>query len=101
MIYFEMQLDGHVRVYEMSDRLLLLRVALDTKAAALPVPSGIEEAHEYLRACCHELEMFETSDHAEAWAESYNGFRAAEVRKQLARYLARRAEFSGPFALVA
>jgi hypothetical protein len=45
--------------------------------------------------------MFETSDHAEAWAESYNGFRAAEVRKQLARYLARRAEFSGPFALVA
>jgi len=101
MIYFEMNLDGQVKVYEMSDRLLVLRVALETKAAALPIPSSIDEAHDYLRAGCHQLEMFETAEHAEAWAESFTGFRADEVRKQLARYLERRAEFPNPFELVA
>ena len=93
MIYFELNLSGTVKVYEMSDRLLLLRVSLEARAAALPVPTTPDEAHAYLRADCYQLEMFEDTDAATDWAESYAGFRAAEVCKQLARFLERRAEF--------
>ncbi len=98
MIYFEINLDGRVKVYEMSDRLVLLRVSLEAKAAALPIPQNGEEAHSYLRAGCYQLEMFEARDEAEDWAESYQGFRAAEVQKQLARYLDRKATYSGLLA---
>lgn len=94
MIYFELHLDGQVKVYEMTDRLVTLRVALETKAAALPIPTTPEQAHEYLRAGCHQFEMFSDSDEAEEWADSFTGFRAAEVRKQFARYIERRAAFT-------
>jgi hypothetical protein len=82
----------------MTDRLLMLRVTLEAKAEALPIPTRIEQAHDYLRAGCLQFEMFAELEDAEAWAESFGGFRAEEVRKQLARYLARRAEFYSPLA---
>jgi hypothetical protein len=94
MIYIELQLDGKVRVYEMSDKLVLLRVSVDARAECLPVPVLIEQAHDYLRAGCYQFEMFDTLADAEDWAESFHGFRAAEVRAELSRFEVRRASLS-------
>jgi len=93
MIYFEFRLEGNVKVYEMSDRLMVLRAALETKAQALPVAQTIEDAHAYFRSGCFQFEMFESLDHAAAWIEGYSGFREAAAASAFARYVERRAEF--------
>ncbi len=101
MIYMELQLSGNVQIYELSDRLLLLKTTIQTRAECLPIPQLVEEAHEYMRAACYQLEMFESLDHAEAWAESYAGFRAGEVRAELARFQIRRASYGALGAVAA
>ncbi len=98
MIYFEMALAGSVHVYEMTERLFILRAAIEAKSAALEIPTTPQEAHEYRRSTCYALEIFPDLEDAEAWAESYQGFRAEEVRAALARFLARRAKFSATLA---
>jgi|SRR5579859_5138243 len=90
MIYIEMQLDGKVKTYELNDFLLLSMVSLEAQAAFLPVPDTTDQAHDYLRSTCFQLEMFETYEHAATWAEAYGGFRAGEVRAELARFIQRR-----------
>ncbi len=90
MIYIELQLGGNVHVYDLPDELVLMRVTIEARAEHLPVPRTVEEAHEYLRANCYQLEMFETLPHAFDWAEAYRGFRAGEVRAGLARFEIRR-----------
>jgi hypothetical protein len=89
MIYFELNLDGNVKVYEMTDRLVILRAAIETEARALPVAETIDEAIEYVRACCFHFECFETLEDADLWQSLYSGFRAAEVHKEFARYTKR------------
>lgn len=94
MIYFEFRLEGHVRVYEMSDQLMILRAAIETKAQALPVAQTIEDAHSYFQASCFQFEMFESLDHAAAWVEDYTGFREAAVATAFSYYLQRRDELA-------
>ncbi len=101
MIYIELQLSGNVQIYELSDRLVLLKVTIQTRAECLPLPQVIEEAHEYMRAGCFQLEMFESLEHAEAWADSYAGFRAGEVQAELTRFRIRRASYSALGAVAA
>jgi hypothetical protein len=98
MIYIEMTLEGRVNVYDMTERLFLLRAAIEAKAAALPVPTTLQEAQEFRRAGCYQFEMFCELDDADAWADAYSGFRAEEVRKELARFIARREAHGGPLA---
>jgi hypothetical protein len=100
MVYLEIQLDGSAKFYEIADARLLLKVAIETQAACLPMPSTMYDAHEYLRAHCYQLEIFGSVEDAEDWAESYTGFRACEVRAELARYALRRESYS-PLAAVA
>src|SRR5579872_1052543 len=95
MLYIEMQLDGKVKAYELSDYLLLTKITVETHAAFLPIPDTTEEAHDYLRSTCFQLEMFETYEHAASWAASYDGFRAGEVRAELRRFDQRRAQAPG------
>jgi len=101
MVYVEMQLDGKVRIYQISDLRLLHRVQIETNAAFLPVPTNMAEVHDYLRADCFQFEMFETFPHMRNWAANYGGFRAGEVRAELARLEMRRAERFADFELVA
>lgn len=101
MIYFEMQLDGKVKVYEATDRIFLLRVRLCAEAEALPIPDSVEQAHDYARAGCFQFEMFEGIEDAENWAERYGGFRAGEVRAALERFMLRRAALANQLELVA
>ena len=91
MIYVEFQLEGRVRMYQIADVDLLRKARIEARAAFLPVPETLDQVHDYLRANCFQLEMFETSDHLVHWAERYAGFRAGEARAELARYLTRRA----------
>jgi hypothetical protein len=101
MIYVELQLDGKVRVYEMADRLVLVRVAVDANAQCLPIPRVMSQAHDFIRAGCYQFEMFESLQDAEDWADGYQGFRAAEVRAELDRFEVRRASFSALGVVVA
>jgi hypothetical protein len=89
MFYVEMQLDGKVKISFLSDHILMWRVQLEAMASCLPQPGNVADAHEYLRANCFQFEMFETLDHLANWAEHYAGFRAGEVRAELARFEAR------------
>jgi hypothetical protein len=91
MIYFELNLDGSVKVYEMTDRLVLLRAQIETRARALPIAETVDDAIEYLRAGCFQFECFETLIEAETWQSSYAGFRAFEVRAEFHRFKARSA----------
>jgi hypothetical protein len=92
MVYFEFRLEGHVKVYDMSDQLMILRAAIETKAQALPVAQTIEDAHSYFQAGCFQFEMFESVDDAAAWVEGYTGFREAAAATSFAYYLIRRAD---------
>ena len=91
MVYVELQLDGKVRIYQITDMRLLHKVQIETAASYLPVPETMAEAHDYLRANCFQFEMFDTFAHMANWAEHYGGFRAGEVRAELARLEERRA----------
>ena len=91
MLYIEIQLGGQARVYEMSDAPLLRKLAIEAQAACLPLPMTMAQAHDYLRAGCFQFEMFETVEHAQHWANDYQGFRADEVRAEIGRYRSRRA----------
>jgi hypothetical protein len=91
MIFLEMQLSGNVVCYEMSDRLLMLKVSLETRAECLPVPTTTDEALNYLSSTCWNLEIFNDYDEAEDWADVYTGFRADEVRAELRRFYSRKA----------
>ena len=95
MIYLELQLCGIVRVYDLSDRLVLLRATIEARAECLPIPETMEDAHAYLRSRCYQFEMFEDLAEAEAWAEDYHGFRSGEVRAELRRFRARATEYAG------
>jgi hypothetical protein len=92
-IYLEINLDGHVHIYEMTEDELLLKVGIETRSSFLPSPKSIYQAHEYLQLNAYHLEIFETLAHAETWAAEYCGFRAGEVRAELRRYNARRATY--------
>jgi hypothetical protein len=89
MIYCELSLDGQVKIYDMPDRLLLLVVSLESKARALPVPTTIDGAIEYIKTRCYQFECFETLTDFENWLEDYNGFRVGEVRKEYCRLIER------------
>jgi hypothetical protein len=91
MIYFEIQLDGRVNVYDMSASYLMQKVRLEASAEALPLPTSLAEAHDFIRANCYQFEAFDGIDEAEAWAERYQMFRAGEVRASFRRFLTRRA----------
>lgn len=93
MIYIEMQLSGSVQVYDLTDRLVLLRATIEARAECLPIPHTMAEALAYLAARCYQLEIFEDMDDARDWAAEYTGFRAGEVRAELARFAFRRAEY--------
>jgi hypothetical protein len=93
MIYIEMHLDGRVKVFEQSDETLLLRVRLEAESECEPLPESVEEAHDYMRAACIQLEMFDTLGHARSWVESFGGFRNGEVRAAFGRFLTRRATY--------
>lgn len=92
MLYVEMQLSGIIKVYELSDELVILRAALDAGAECFPIPDTIDDAIEYIKSDCYNLEIFETVEDAEDWAEAYSSFRAEEVRAELRRYMTRKAE---------
>lgn len=92
MIYFEIQLDGRVNVFDMSDALFLFRAQIEAAAEALPVPRYLDTAQEYIGSRCHQFESFDDMDGAQAWADRYGGFRAGEVRAALGRYQSRKAE---------
>jgi hypothetical protein len=89
MIYCELALDGQVKIYDMTDRLLLLIVSLESNARALPVPTTINEAVEYIKTRCYQFECFDTLIDFENWLEYYKGFREGEVRKEYARLIER------------
>jgi hypothetical protein len=92
MIYLQMQLSGNVRIFDLTDRLVILITSLEARGQALPVPIGLDEAIEYMRASCFTLEMFETYEHLATWVESYLGFRAGEVMAEFRRFTRRREE---------
>ena len=92
MIYFTIQLDGRVTVYDMTESRFLLRARLEADAEALPHPANLAQAHDYARASCHQFELFDEIEEATAWADRYEGFRAGEVRAALRRFQTRRAE---------
>ena len=71
MIYCELALDGQVKIYEMTDRLLL------------------DEAIEYIKTRCYQFECFDTLTDFENWLEDYSGFREGEVRKEYCRLIER------------
>jgi hypothetical protein len=100
-IYVELRLDGTIKIYEHADHILLLIYALQARAACLPVPDTIDQAHEYIRANCHQLEMFESIDHLETWICDYQGFRAQAAYTEFLAYQQRRREFLGIAASVA
>jgi hypothetical protein len=92
-LYLEMDMNGHVHIYEMTEENLIAKIGVETRASFLAPPETIEQAHDYLYANAYHLEMFETLAHAETWAADYNGFRAGEVRAELRRYRQRRDSF--------
>ena len=92
MIYFEIQLDGRVNVFDMSDAVFLLCRQMEADAESLPLPRDMTMALDYVRSRCHQFELFDEIEDAGAWAERYTGFRAGEVRAALRRFLARKAE---------
>jgi hypothetical protein len=92
MIYFEIQLDGRVRVFDMNDKIYLHRAQIEAAAEAERIPHTLTMAQDYIRARCHQFESFEDLDAAQAWADRYGGFRAGEVRASFGRFLTRRAE---------
>ena len=94
MIYIEIQLSGQVLVYDLPDHLVMVRATIMAQAECLPTPESMAEAHDYMRAGCHQMEIFESLAHAEDWAESYSGFRAGEVRAGLTRFQIRRAAYA-------
>lgn len=94
MIYIELQLSGSVQVYNLSDRLVLLRTTIEARAECLPIPHTMAEALAYLEARCYQLEIFEDMAQAQAWANDYSGFRAGEVRAELARFETRQAAYN-------
>ena len=89
MIYCELALDGQVKIYDISDRLLLLIVSLESKARVLPEPTTIDEAIEYIKSRCYQFECFETLTDFENWLEDYTGYREGEVRKEYCRLIER------------
>jgi len=89
MIYCELALDGQVKIYDMTDRLLLLIVSLESNARALPVPTTTDEAIEYIKSRCYQFECFESLTDFENWLEDYKGFREGEVRKEYCRLIER------------
>ncbi len=94
MIYIELQLGGLVRAYELSDKLILLKATILARGECVPLPETIEDAIEYMRSGCYGLEIFESFDEAEAWADTYSGFRAGEVRAELRRFYTRRQTYA-------
>lgn len=92
MIYFEIQLDGRVRVFDMNDSIYLHRAQIEAAAEAERIPHTLTMAQEFIRARCFQFERFAEIEDAQAWAERYGGFRAGEVRASFGRFLTRRAE---------
>lgn len=95
MIFVEMQLSGKVSIYELTEHMLLLKVYIETRAAHLPTPSATDTALDYLRSTCWGLEIFESIEDAEDWADDYRGFRAEEVRAEFRRFMVRKGELTG------
>lgn len=95
MIFVEMQLSGKVSVYELTEHMLLLKVYIETRAACLPTPSASDAALDYLRSTCWGLEIFDSIEDADDWADDYSGFRAEEVRAELRRFIIRKGEAEG------
>ena len=101
MIYFNIQLDGQVRIYELSDRLMILIAALETRAQSLPIVETFSEAMDYLKSKCHMFQCFADFEDAEDWVDDYMGFREGEIRKQWRLFLERRSEFALDFITAA
>jgi hypothetical protein len=89
-----MQLNGTVKICELSDRLVILIASLEARGRALPVPTCLHDSIEYMRCSCFTLEIFETFEHIETWVESYQGFRSGEVEAEFRRFTRRREENS-------
>jgi hypothetical protein len=90
MIYVQMQLDGRVKICELPDRLLLLSTSIEAEARSLPRPASMDECIEYMRSTCFTLEIFDTFDHLAWWVETYDTFRAGEVKAEFRRFADRR-----------
>ena len=101
MIYFNIQLDGQVRIYELSDRLAILIAALETRAQSLPIVETLSEAISYFRSKCYQFECFAELEDAQYWIDDYLGFREAEIRKQWRGFMERRSEFALDFITAA
>jgi len=95
MIYIEKQLSGLVKAYELSDELILLKASILARGECVEIPETIDDAIEYIRADCYSLEIFETFEDAEDWADTYTGFRAEEVRAELRRFYLRKQTYVG------
>ncbi len=101
MIYFNIQLDGQVRIYDLSDRLMILITALETRAQSLPIVETLSEAINYFNSKCHLFECFAEIEDAQYWIDDYVGFREGEIRKQWRLFLDRRSEFALDFITAA
>ncbi|WP_226019392.1 hypothetical protein [Novosphingobium sp. FKTRR1] len=101
MLYIEMQLSGTVKVYELSDKLVLLKAYVLANGECVNPPETIDDAIEYMKADCYRLEIFECFEDAEDWADTYTSFRAEEVRAELRRFATRRDALTGQACAVA
>ena len=90
MIYFEFDQCGAVRVYDMTDRLLILRSAIEARARALPEPKNIKEAWNYYHTMLYAFHAFDDFEQAECWIGEYQGFRSGEARAEFRRFLNRK-----------
>lgn len=98
MLYFVFNLgsyEGAVRLYHFTNEQLLLKARLECQAARLPEPQTFADAIEHLQQTAFQIEAFGSVETAEQWAATYTGFRAAEVRAELARYQRRHISANG------
>jgi hypothetical protein len=92
MFYCEIHRHGQVNFYELSRTQLLTKTTIEAHGGNWPVPLNEESAVAFWRSEREVLERFDTLAAADAWADAYSGFRAGEVRAELARFAARRAQ---------